>query len=221
MGRVKGRWKPLLAFVKGLQPRVRLALAGFGVLVIALVFATCGACRRTSDKPTTTASSASPSAVTSGPAIRAAAADAGAMDPLMWSHARKGDIESLQTLAVHEGAFALVEVAQADAALRPIAIKAMAYAAGWAQMPFLARCAAAADDDEARLALDSIHELAARRRTPVDVEDTEELSEGCAALISVAKDAGKPRARRVAAVRALRMMPCPKPEDIPTEVDAK
>ncbi|MBX3232287.1 MAG: hypothetical protein KIT84_21930 [Labilithrix sp.] len=202
---------------------MRLALAGVGALFLAILFATCGACRRSPDQPPAAAGSASaqPSATTSGARLRVAASAAGVIDPMMWSHARKGDVESLQTLAVHEGASGLVEAAEVDASLRPIAIRAMAYAEGWAQTPYLARRAAEADDDEARLALDSVHELAARRRTNVDVEDVEELAEGCGLLIALGKDGDKPRWRRVHAIRALRMMPCPKPEDIPSDLDAK
>ena len=219
---MSSRKEQFLGIVRGLQPRARLALAGGAAVGLVLIVATCNACRHGQGKDPSAVGSAAPSPVsTSSSAVRAAAGDAGVLDPLMWSHARTGNPESLQTLADHEGATGLIDAAEQDATLRPIALRAMGLAAGWAQMPYLAKVAATGSDEEAELALDSAIDLAARPRTSVDNEDTEELADGCAGLIGIAKDTGKAKNRRVSAVRALRMMPCPKPEDIPTELDAK
>lgn len=216
------RLESLIALARGLQPRARLAVAGAGVIGAILVVATCNACRHGQGKSDPSVGSAAPGPVsTSSTAVRAAAGDAGVLDPLMWSHARTGSPEGLQTLADHEGASGLVEAAEADATLRPIALRAMGLAAGWSQIAYLAKVAANGTDEEASLALDSAIELGARPRTSADNEDVDELVEGCSGLVGVAKDTGKAKSRRVSAVRALRMLPCPKPEEIPTDLDAK
>ena len=75
-------------------------------------------------------------------------------------------------------------------------------------------------DDDAKAALESIVELAARPRHSVDEEDVDELRAGCTDLLAFAKDAKRPKDRRIPALRALRMMPCPK-ADLPTDLDAK
>lgn len=204
---------------------MKLAALGATVLMVALVFATCSACRRGSGKtdPTSPSSTApTTSASTSRAAVREAAINAGADEPLLWQHGRLGDAENLSNLAGYEGPVGLAEVADRDPSLRLIAIKAMAYVPGWAALPYLVKTAAGSGDDEARLGVESILELAARPRTSVDPEDAAELEEGCKGLLALAKDAGRSRWRRVGAVRALRMMPCPvKPEEIPSDVDAK
>ena len=140
-------------------------------------------------------------------------------DVAMWTSAREGQTEDLASLATHEGAAGLVEAA-ADPELRKTALRAMGFARGWAQLPYLARTASEPDDEEARLALDSAVELSARRRTAEDVEDATELREGCEKLGALARDAERPRERRVLALRALRMMPCPK-QELPADLDAR
>jgi hypothetical protein len=229
---VKSRFGPLLALVKGLQPKVKLALAGVTILFVALVFATCSACRRTSASSgaKSPAASATPAVdLSSKKDVNQAAAGAGADEPLLWQHARLGDAENLSNLAGYEGPVGLQEVADRDPGLRPIAIKAMAYVHGFAQLPYLAKAAAGSNDEEATLALDSILEIATRPRTSADPEDAEELAEGCSTLLAIAKDTGKSKPRRVNSVRALRMLPCPSAEgsgelrssDVPSDVDAK
>jgi hypothetical protein len=144
-------------------------------------------------------------------------------DALLWSHAKDGDTEDLMTLAAHEGAMGLIEAAE-DASLRRTAIRAMAHARGWAQVPFLATVASGKADDDARLALDAIGELAARPRRAEDPEDADELREGCDALVTLARDPARTKERRVSALRAFRMMPCPprKPgEEPPSDLDAR
>jgi hypothetical protein len=213
--------------LKSLHPRVqlRLALAGGGALLAVVLFATCGGCgkRPPAGGDTTAAHAAGDGGDT--PASKAAFVQDGAAlrDQRMWGHAKDGEEEDLSTLAAHEGPIGLVEAAS-DPPLRTTAIKAMAYARGWAQLPFLAKVAGGKDDEEARLALDTTVELAARPRKAEDPEDAEELAEGCEALSALARDAKRPRTRRVSAIRALRMMPCPPPKEgeaLPTDVDTK
>jgi hypothetical protein len=201
-----------------LDPRTRrrLAFVGAALLAIVVLFAACGGCGRRASGPADKARTSAGE----GAAPKKGAPDAGDLrDPLLWTNAKEGEVEDLAELAVHEGAAGLVEAAS-EPQLRPTAIRAMAYARGWAQLPFLATVASGKDDEEARLALESVVELAARPRTSEDPEDVEELRQGCEALGSLARDTARPRARRVAAVRALRMMPCPEME-LPTDVDAR
>jgi len=210
-----------------LRPRVRLRLvfAGGAALFAVALFATCGGCgKRAPAGGDTTAAQASADGGAAPASKSAFVADAAALrDERMWSYAKDGDEEDLTTLATHEGAMGLVEAAS-EPQLRATAIKAMAYARGWAQLPFLAKTASGKDDGEACLALDSVVELATRVRRAEDPEDADELREGCDALWALARDAARPRPRRVGAIRALRMMPCPPPkngEELPTDVDAK
>jgi hypothetical protein len=203
-------------------PRVRtgLAIACGGGLALVVAFAACGGCgRRQAATSGDAATKASGSAESVAPRAAFGDASASPRDSTLWANARDGDPEDLATLAAHEGAAGLVEAAS-DASLRATAIRAMGYARGWSQLPFLSRAAGGKDDNEARLALDATIDLAARARTSEDPEDAEELREGCETLLALARDAARARPRRVAAVRALRMMPCAKTE-LPTDVDAK
>jgi hypothetical protein len=198
---------------------VRLALVAT-LACVTTALAACSACGKgggaggasvaagTSGAPTTSRTSFPPEA---GAAV--------VRDVAMWTSARDGQTEDLASLATHEGAAGLVEAA-ADPELRKTALRAMGFARGWAQLPYLARTASEPDDDDARLALESAVALSARRRTAEDVEDATELLEGCEKLGAVARDAERPRERRVLALRALRMMPCPK-QDLPADVDAR
>ena len=198
-----------------LTPRLRILLAGGAVLAVGVaLFASCGGCGHHADgKGATTATPTADggtSAVDAGP-IRAAS--------LLWESAKSYEVEDLATLAVQEGAAGLIEAA-GDPDLRPVAIRAMAYARGYAQMGFLARTALGKDDVEAGLALDAALDVAARPRRQEDPEDADELKEGCDGLGGLAKDTARPKARRIAAIRVLRMLPCPK-ADVPTDLDAK
>src|SRR5262249_32745975 len=157
---------------------------------------TCGACR--GPKPGTAADATIPSASKARARLEPDAAVL--RNPLLWNSAKDGDVEDLATLAVREGAAGLVEAAS-DRELRTTAIRAMGYAAGWSQLPFLAKTAAAKDEEEARLALDATLELAARPRRAEDPEDADEFREGCEGLGALARDTTRPRARRVPAIR--------------------
>jgi hypothetical protein len=202
--------------------RVRIAMAAGALGLVFAAFGACGACRaRPSD---TTANAAASAGADGGVASPSVLVDAASLrDPLLWGVAKEGDAEDLASLAAHEGAAGLVEAAS-EPALRPTAIRAMGFARGWAQLPFLGKAAGGKDDDEARLALDATFELAARPRRAEDPEDAEELREGCESLLALARDTERARARRIGAVRALRMMPCPRSKEggeVPTDLDAK
>ncbi len=198
---------------------MRLALVA-ALACVASVVAACSACGKGGGAGGTDVAAGTSSA----PAISRTSfpPEAGAAvvrDVAMWTNAREGQTEDLASLATHEGAAGLVEAA-ADPELRKTALRAMGFARGWAQLPYLARAASEPDDEEARLALDSALELAARRRTAEDVEDATELRDGCEKLGALARDAERPRLRRVLALRALRMMPCPK-QELPADLDAR
>jgi hypothetical protein len=193
----------------------RLAIiVGAAVAAAVALFATCGGCGRSHPNAPGAAASAS-----------ASSADAAAPPPFgiardrLWELAKDGEEEDLATLAVHEGAMGLVEGA-ARQEHRLTAIRAMAYARGWAQLPFLANAALAKDEAEANAALESAIDLAARPRTSEDPEDASELAEGCGKLADLAKAPEREKGRRIMALRALRMMPCPK-ADLPTDLDAR
>ncbi|HSO39125.1 MAG TPA: hypothetical protein VLT33_41650 [Labilithrix sp.] len=196
-----------------------LAAGATGALLGLTLFGACSACGKGSGGSPT-----APSGAPSAPYVNRTAApeEAGPVavrDVAMWTSARDGTAEDLASLATHEGAAGLVEAAS-EAELRPTALRAMGYARGWAQLPYLATTASGKSDDEARLALESVVELASRPRRSEDVEDLEELGEGCAKLLGLAREASQARDRRISALRALRMMPCPK-QDLPADLDAK
>ena len=198
---------------------MRLALVAT-LACLASVVAACSACGKGGGAGGTDVAAGTSSAPTiSRTSFPPEAGAAMVRDVAMWTSAREGQTEDLASLATHEGAAGLVEAA-ADPELRKTALRAMGFARGWAQLPYLARTASEPDDEEARLALDSAVELSARRRTAEDVEDATELREGCEKLGALARDAERPRERRVLALRALRMMPCPK-QELPADLDAR
>jgi hypothetical protein len=193
---------------------------GAGALVLAMVlYGACGACGKGTAAGPNVPPAASSAPVANRASLPPEAGPVAARDVAMWTSAREGTSEDLASLATHEGAAGLVEAA-AEVDLRPTALRAMGYARGWAQLPYLAQTAVGTSDDEARLALEAVNELAVRPRRSEDVEDAEELEEGCKKLGALARDSAKARERRIPAIRALRMMPCPK-QDLPTDLDAK
>lgn len=196
----------------------RVAMIGGGAaFALVVLFATCGGCGRSN--PNQPASPGDADGATSARAAEGGAASTAAAMERLWELAKDGEEEDLATLAVHEGPEGLIEGA-ARPDQKMTAIRAMAYARGWAQLPYLATIAAAKDDAEAKAALESIVDLAARPRRSEDPEDAAELEEGCTKLVTLAKAADREKARRVQAIRALRMMPCPK-TDLPTDLDAR
>ena len=194
-------------------------MAAVGTLIAVLSCAACNACGKSSGGGPNVAPGASGSPVVFRTSAPPEAGPVAERDVAMWTSARSGAVEDLMSLATHEGAAGLVEAA-ADAELRPTALRAMGYARGWAQLPYLVQAAAGPSEEEAQLALGSAGELAARPRRSEDAEDAEELREGCEKLGALARDSARARARRVGAIRALRMMPCPK-QEMPTDLDAR
>jgi hypothetical protein len=167
----------------------------------------------------------------SGTALDAATAagdDAGpapmdARESAQWVAAKEGEAEELARLADLVGCEGLRERAD-TAELRATALQAMQYCPDFSELPWLVQIGATGKDDEAKAALGTVVELAARPRRPVDPEDADELHVGCGALLELAKTADRPRERRVLAVRALRMLSdrgCVKRAEIPTDLDAK
>lgn len=198
---------------------MRLALVA-ALAFVASVATACSACGKGGGAGGANVAAGTSSAPTiSRTSFEPEAGAAAVRDVAMWTSARDGQTEDLASLATHEGAAGLVEAA-ADPELRKTALRAMGLARGWAQLPYLAHTASEPDDDDARLALDAAVELAARRRTAEDVEDATELREGCDKLGVLARDAERPRERRILALRALRMMPCPK-QELPADLDAR
>jgi hypothetical protein len=124
-----------------------------------------------------------------------------------WERAKGGDEEELARLARVKGLDALVAGLDAPAktGARPTAIRALAHAPGFAQIVQLARIAEEGSDEDADLALQSAHAIAARARTAEEVEDAAELREGCEILLRLAKNASAPRKRRILALGTLRM----------------
>jgi hypothetical protein len=207
----------LPARVRGARSQLALVAAFACVASVAAACSACGKSGGSSGVNVATGTSSAP--VVSRTSFPPEAGPAAVRDVAMWTSARDGQTEDLASLATHEGAAGLVEAA-ADPELRKTALRAMGFARGWAQLPYLVQTASGPDDEEARLALDSTVELAARRRTAEEVEDISELREGCEKLGVLARDTERARERRVLALRALRMMPCPK-QELPSDLDAR
>lgn len=209
-----------LAALSALSGRAKMALAGGITLFVVVTFAACTGCGKRPRSPADgggpasgarSSGSAAPAGSDAGPAVD---------DALAWENAREGDVEDLVALAVQEGAAGLVEAA-GDRDRKKTALRAMAFARGWAQLPYLAKTAGERDDEDARLALEAITELGNRPRRSEDPEDAEELKEGCEALASLVRDVSRPRGRRVLALRGIRLVPCPAGKELPGDLDAK
>jgi hypothetical protein len=176
--------------------------------------------------PSAPASSDSSTAGTLGGATPAVGDDAGSKDEReeeAWAQADGGEPQELMRLTDLVGCEALRERAS-DSLRRSRAIRAMAYCPDFSELPWLAQVAATVRDDDAIDALYSIVDQAARPRHSTDPEDADELHVGCGALLALARDTERPKARRVLAIRALRMLAdrgCVARADIPTDVDAK
>jgi hypothetical protein len=160
------------------------------------------ACNKRSTSPVAAGASSGPAVVPKDPVVRARMSEA-------WTRAAGGDVEELAALAAVEGSAGLEEGAAADAAHRKVAILAMAYARGHGGVPWLAGVLESGTDEEATLAADALVTIASRPRAAEDAEDGDRLKQGCDALGAVAKDGARPRARRVGALRALRMLADP------------
>lgn len=182
-----------------------------GLVLLALLVCSCGR----------SANNAGPAGLDAGAVSPAALVRPPEVDDL-WTRAAVGEGDDLARLANREGTTGLIERGS-DPAFRKTAILALAYADGYAALPFLGEVAGGADDANAVLAAESVVEIATRTRRPVDPEDALEVREGCDRLLAVAKIPQKPRHLRVLLVRALRMfadLGFVKAAEIPTDVDA-
>jgi hypothetical protein len=182
-----------------------------------------GAAATKASASSSSAAGLSSSATDASPALDAL--EGPALD--LWTRAKAGDADDLARLADREGAAGLVARASEGATWRLAAIRAMGFVddpGAFEALPLLARAARTGDDAEATAALESAGDLASRPRRAVDPEDAAELREGCDLLLALAKDPEAPRPRRIASVRALRMLAdrgCVKPGDLPTDLDAR
>ena len=141
----------------------------------------------------------------------------------LWTRAKEGEADDLARLADREGSAGLEERAK-DPAYRLTALRAVGFVRALDPLPWLADAATNGTDPEADAALASAAQLASEPRRSVDPEDALELRQGCATLLALAKDTKRPRARRVGALRVIRMLDdrgCAKPGDVPTDLDDK
>lgn len=145
----------------------------------------------------------------------------------LWTQAKGGEAGDLARLADRVGESGLVERAAANPGSRMTALQAMAFApepGAFGGLPFLAESARGPDEGQAQAALQSAIDLAARPRRAIDPEDAPEMKAGCDSMLALASDPKAPRARRVNAVRALRMLAdrgCVNPSALPTNLDAR
>lgn len=186
------------------------------ICALAAFLSACGSCQKggAADGDASTTTSAR---VEAGPTPE---------EDLLWAQAADADADDLARLADREGAAELARIGTEtqDGARKLLAIRALAYAEGFAGLPFLASMADGEDAERASAAVDSIDRLAAEPRRAVDPEDALEFRAGCNQLLITAKNGQKARAVRVGIVRALREWQdrgCAKPEEIPTDVDVK
>ena len=199
-----------------------------GVSLAAALLASAKACGKSGAPSASMPAGSGQGAAGAEAAAVAAGADAGAgamdaREAAQWAAAKEGEPEELARLEGLVGCDGLEERA-GTAELRATAIRAMAYCPDFSELPWLAQVGATGKDEEAKLALETAVDLAARPRRSVDPEDADELHAGCGALLEIARTADRPRERRVLAVRALRMLSergCVKRGEIPADVDAK
>ena len=199
-----------------------------GALALAMVVAL--GCGKSASPSASTTSASVPSAGATDAAPGATAADDAGAPPMdareaaQWTAAsgKDADPEELARLADLVSCEGLRERGD-DPERRATALRAMRYCRDFSELPWLAQVGTSGSDDEARVALDAVVELAARPRRATDPEDADELHVGCGALLELARGAERPKERRVLAIRALRMLAergCVKRADIPTELDA-
>ena len=184
-------------------------------IAAAVSLCACGSCQK--NAATDTDASTTSARVEAGPTPE---------EDLLWANAATGDPDDLARLADREGAAELARTGSetTDNAKKLTAIRALAFADGYAGLPFLASEADGADGTRAIAAAESIDALAAHPRRAVDPEDAPELRAGCTQLLITAKNKAKSRQLRVDVVRALRLLQdraCAPAEEIPTDVDVK
>jgi hypothetical protein len=130
------------------------------------------------------------------------------MDPARasaWQLAKQGEEGDRIRLADEVGCTGLRE-GGGDPALRPTAIRAMAYCGDFSELGWLASMAVSGPKDDALAALDSAVALAANSRRAVDPEDADGLAAGCKVLSAVAQDSERSASERALAERALAML---------------
>ena len=209
---------------RGLPVTAWLAFAAAAALAGGGLFA--AACGRSGAVGNTEAGAPRRGASTASVSAAASAAATGdeRLD-VLWAAAAaapEGEADELLRLAHYAGSPGLVEAAQAGRSA-VVAARALAFTDDFVGAPFLADLARTGAPEEAAAALDALLELAAQPRRAVDPEDAAELRRAALGLRDLAHDAKAPRAHRVAAVRALRMLAdrgCVRDGEIPSDVDA-
>ena len=201
----------------GARSRIALVATLACVASVATACSACGKSPGRADRTWPPATSSAP--VVSRTSFPPEAGAAAVRDVAMWTSARDGQPEDLASLATHEGAAGLVEAA-AEPELRSDGAPRDGLRArlGAAALPRADGVGARRRGGAARARLGGRARRASR--TAEDVEDAAELREGCEKLGALARDAARPRERRVLALRALRMMPCPK-QELPADLDAR
>jgi hypothetical protein len=112
----------------------------------------------------------------------------------------------------------------AQSELRSTAIRSMAFCDDDSELSWLATVTATADGPDGDEALVAVVEIAARPRRSIDAEGAEEVRGACRTLLAFARDRARAKARRVLAIRALRMLAdrgCVPAAEIPADLDAK
>lgn len=140
----------------------------------------------------------------------------------LWARAKDGEADDLQRLCQGEGSDRLIELAT-DPARRVVALRALAFAEDFTPLPFLADVAVQDTDEDAAAALLSAATLAAEPRRATDPEDALELGEGARRLLALAREPKAPAARRVLAIRVLRLLAdrgAVAPKDVPSDLDS-
>ncbi len=117
---------------------------------------------------------------------------------------REGDDVDVSRFATYVGAAGLIELSRADDT-RAMSLAAMEFTPGFSCAALLAETAKQGRDDDARIALRSLHRIAARRRKALDLEDRAELGYACDTLLELAQD-DKKKERADQATSVLRML---------------
>lgn len=197
-----------------------------GRLLVALATVACGvACGKGSTAPAP-ATSPKVQVLQDGGATSASGEARAPVDPRtedLWTRAIDGDSDDLARLTRQVGVEELIEGFGA-APRRLTVLRALAFADDFTALPFLARAAGGAPDDEASAALASISSLAAEPRRATDVEEALEIRDGCALLLATAKDMTRPPQRRALVIGALRLLAdrgWVEAAQVPTDLDAR
>ena len=116
-----------------------------------------------------------------------------------------GDVADVMRFADYVGPAGLIELSHSDDT-RALSLAAMEYSPGFSCAGLLSEVAKNGSDDDARLALTSLHGIVARpRRATDDIEDRAELAYTCETMNAISKDASK-KERADLATSVLRML---------------